>query len=148
MFAHIPRHFLMICLLAALAPLVTGFGNVSSTAEAFPGWPSSFENRPLAALPLTPLEESLQRDFPGRVGRFADGRREIVLRWVIQETRKLDASSDCFKANGYRVEAMSNKRVGDERWSRFVATRGKVRLEVAERIHAADGGQWSDVSAW
>lgn len=86
--------------------------------------------------------------FPGRVGRFSDGQREIILRWVTQETRKLHASSDCFKANGYRIEALPIKREGEALWSRFIAMRGKVRLEVAERIYAPGGGQWSDVSAW
>jgi hypothetical protein len=148
MLANIPRHFLLICLLAALAPWTKGIGGRAMTAESFPGWPTSFENRPLTALPLTPLEESLQKDFPGRVGRFSDGQREIILRWVTRETRKLHASSDCFKANGYRVEAMSIKSTGNERWSRFGASRGTSRLEVAERIYSQDGGQWSDVSAW
>jgi len=148
MFAAIPRYFLLICLLAALAPLARGIGTVAPAAGAFPGWPTHFEDRPLTALPLTALEESLQKGFPGRVGRFTDGRREIILRWVTRETRQLHASSDCFKANGYRVEAMAIKRIGDQRWSRFRATRGKVSLEVAERIYGQDGGQWSDVSAW
>jgi hypothetical protein len=148
MSASIPRYFVMICLLAALAPFAKGIGGAAPVAEPFPGWPTRFENRPLIALSLTPLEETLQKDFPGRVGRFTDGRREIILRWVTQETRKLHASSDCFKANGYRVEPLAIKSVGNERWSTFSATRGKLRLEVAERIHATDGGQWSDVSAW
>ena len=148
MFACIPRYFLLICVLAALAPLAKGTGRAEPAPVSFPGWPTSFEGRPLTALPLTALEKSLQKEFPGRVGRFTDGRREIILRWVTRETRKLHASSDCFKANGYRVEAMPIQRVGDERWSRFSATRGAARLEVAERIHGQNGGQWSDVSAW
>lgn len=144
----IPRHFLLICLLAALAPWATGFGQDAPTSDAFPGWPTHFENHPLTALPLSPLEQSLQKDFPGRVGRFTDGRREIILRWVTRETRKLHASSDCFKANGYRLEMRPIKRIGGQLWSSFRATRGQVSLEVAERIYSADGGQWSDVSAW
>lgn len=147
MFA-IPRYFLLICLLAALAPWATGLDQAAPASDAFPGWPTQFENRPLTALPLSPLEESLQKDFPGRVGRFTDGRREIILRWVTRETRQLHASSDCFKANGYRLETRPIKRIGDQRWSSFRATRGKVSLEVAERIYSPDGGQWSDVSAW
>lgn len=143
-----PRHFLLICLLAALAPWAKGVGLTTPAGDAFPGWPSQFENRPLTALPLSPLEESLQKDFPGRVGRFTDGRREIILRWVTRETRQLHASSDCFKANGYRLETLPIKRVANERWSSFRATRGKISLEVAERIYSADGQQWSDVSAW
>jgi len=143
-----PRYFLLICLCAALAPLARSFLGEPATGAAFPGWPTHFETRPLTLLPLTPLEETLQQEFPGRVGRFSDGQREIILRWVTQETRKLHSSSDCFKANGYRIEALPLKRDGEALWSRFVATRGKVRLEVAERIYTESGGQWSDVSAW
>lgn len=83
-----PRHFLLICLLAALAPWVNGVGQAAPAGDAFPGWPTQFENRPLIALPLSALEESLQKDFPGRVGRFTDGRREIILRWVTRETQQ------------------------------------------------------------
>jgi hypothetical protein len=143
-----PRYFLLICLCAALAPLARAFLGEPATGAAFPGWPTHFETRPLTLLPLTPLEESLQQEFPGRVGRFSDGQREIILRWVTQETRKLHSSSDCFKANGYQIEALPLKRDGEALWSRFVATRGKVRLVVAERIYTESGGQWSDVSAW
>ena len=143
-----PRYFLLICLCAALAPLARGFLGEPPVDTAFPGWPTHFAGRPLTMQPLTPLEDSLQKEFPGRVGRFSDGQREIILRWVTQETRKLHASSDCFKANGYRIEALPIKREGEALWSRFTATRGKVRLEVAERIYAPGGGQWSDVSAW
>jgi len=143
-----PRYFLLICLCAALVPLAGGFLDQPGASAAFPGWPTHFEERPLTALPLTPLEESLQQEFPGRVGRFSDGQREIILRWVTQETRKLHTSSDCFKANGYQIKALPIKREGEALWSRFVAMRGDVRLEVAERIYAPAGGQWSDVSAW
>lgn len=143
-----PRYFLLICLCAALAPLARAFLGEPATSVAFPGWPTHFETQPLTPLPLTPLEESLQQEFPGRVGRFSDGKREIILRWVTQETRKLHSSSDCFKANGYRIEALPLKRDGEALWSRFVAARGKVRLDVAERIYTESGGQWSDVSAW
>lgn len=148
MLTALPRHFLLICLLAALAPWLKGMAAAPGSGEAFPGWPTRFEGRPLAPLPLTPLEASLQKDFPGRVGRFTDGRREIILRWVTRETRKLHPSSDCFKANGYRVEPRGIEKAGDLRWSRYTATRGSRRLEVAERIYGPDGGQWTDVSAW
>jgi hypothetical protein len=102
----------------------------------------------LQALPLTALEARFQQDFPGRVGRFTDGRREVVLRWVTRETRKLHASADCFKANGYRITALPLQRQGEEVWSHFNATRGAVQLQVAERIAGPEGEQWSDVSAW
>ncbi|MEF8712487.1 MAG: archaeosortase/exosortase family protein [Accumulibacter sp.] len=138
----------LVCLLAALAPLAHGVGRAEPAAVPFPGWPTRFEGRPLTVLPLTPLENRLQQDFPGRVGRFTDGQREIILRWVTHASRQLHPSSDCFKASGYRIETLAIKRVGDQYWSRFLATRGATRLDVAERIDAPDGQQWSDVSAW
>lgn len=140
--------FLLLCLLAAASPWLQPRASGREGGDAFPGWPTQFEGRPLQALPLTALEERFQRGFPGRVGRFSDGQREIVLRWVTRETRQLHASSDCFKASGYRIEALPLRRVGDQRWSRFRATRGELALEVSERISDARGAQWSDVSAW
>lgn len=144
----IPLGFLLLCLLAALAPWLRGWETAPAAAPAFPGWPTHFEGRALQALPMTPLEERFQQDFPGRVGRFTDGQREIVLRWVTQETRKLHASADCFKANGYRIKPLPLHRQGQEVWSSFTATRGAVQLRVTERIAGPQGRQWSDVSAW
>lgn len=142
------RAFLIVCLCAALAPLGRGQIAVTPAATGFPGWPTHLAGRPLTPLALTAQETAWQDGFPGRVGRFSDGRQEIILRWVTQETRKLHASSDCFKANGYRIEPLPLKRDEQGLWSRFIARRGETRLEVAERIEATDGAQWSDVSAW
>ena len=140
--------FLGLCLFAAAAPCLQGRGASRPDGGAFPGWPTQFEGRPLRALPLTALEARFEQGFPGRVGRFSDGQREIVLRWVSRETRQLHASSDCFKASGYRIEPLPLQRVGEQRWSRFRATRGAQVLEVRERISDRTDGQWSDVSAW
>ncbi|MGW8394209.1 hypothetical protein [Pseudoduganella sp. HUAS MS19] len=140
--------FAGLCVLAALAPLVFESNAGTRAIAGFPGWPASFEGRKLTPLPLTPIELRFQQNFPGRVGRFSDGEREIVIRWVDQGTRKLHASSDCFKANGYDLTVQPVKIVGNERWSGFTASRGAQKLEVRERIADGHGGQWSDVSAW
>jgi hypothetical protein len=140
--------FAGLCALAALAPLAFDSKVSGRVVAGFPGWPTSFEGRKLTQLPLTPIEARFQQNFPGRVGRFSDGEREIVIRWVAQGTRKLHASSDCFKANGYALTVQPVKVVGDERWSGFTAARGAETLEVHERIADGHGGQWSDVSAW
>lgn len=140
--------FAGLCALSALAPLAFESSANSRVIEGFPGWPASFEGRQLTPLPLTAIEERFQQNFPGRVGRFSDGEREIVIRWVDQGTRKLHASSDCFKANGYKLDMQPVKIVGDQRWSGFIASRGEQQLEVRERIADSNGGQWSDVSAW
>ena len=140
--------FAAACIAAALAPLWAGSGEIPASADAFPGWPTSFENRTLTQLPLSPLEEQFQKNFPGRVGRFTDGKREVILRWVAQETRKLHPGSDCFKANGYALQPQAIKLVGTKRWSGFTATRGKQKFMVHERIYDQAGAQWGDVSAW
>lgn len=140
--------FAALCALSALAPLTAGSNASAREVAGFPGWPSSFEGRDLIPLPLTTLEARFQQNFPGRVGRFSDGKREIVIRWVDQGTRKLHASSDCFKANGYTLDVQPVKIIGNERWSGFSASKGAQKLEVRERIADGHGGQWSDVSAW
>ena len=140
--------FLIACLVAALAQLLPGAAVPLPKTDAFPGWPTQFEGRPLTALALTPVETRFQQSFPGRVGRFTDGQREIIIRWVGQGTRKLHASGDCFKAIGYQLTAQPVSMVGQQRWSGFTAVREGERFAVRERIHDGDGGQWSDVSAW
>ncbi|WP_154668294.1 hypothetical protein [Pseudoduganella violaceinigra] len=140
--------FAALCVVAALAPLAVENAPGVHISAGFPGWPSSFEGRKLTPLPLTAIEERFQQNFPGCVGRFSDGEREIVIRWVDQGTRKLHASGDCFKANGYEITAQPVEIHAEERWSSFIASRSGKQLAVRERIVDASGGQWSDVSAW
>jgi hypothetical protein len=140
------------CALALLAPwlgaapAVVGGGGA---AAPFPGWPTHFEGRPLTRLPLTELEERFGSDFPGRMARFTDGRRELVVRFVTDATRKLHPASDCFVAIGYRVRPLPLKvDAGGSRWGSFTAERGGERLLVNERIYSDAGGSWEDASAW
>src|SRR5262244_3280163 len=87
---------------AALAPFVVRpDGAVASTP--FPGWPTHYEGRALVELPLTPREATFTQDFPGRVGRFSDGQREIIIRWVGAPTRLLHSAADCFRGSGYAI---------------------------------------------
>lgn len=139
--------FALLCVLAALAPLAAP-SRAAAPNDRFPGWPATFEGAPLTALPLSPVEERFQQNFPGRVGRFTDGRREIILRWVASGTRKLHPAGDCFKANGYVLVPLPVAVQGEQRWSGFTASKGAVALEVRERIVDRTGAQWSDVSAW
>jgi hypothetical protein len=139
--------FALLCAAAALAPLATPTRD-APPADTFPGWPTHFDNAALRQLPLSPIEERFQQNFPGRVARFTDGRREVIMRWVSGSTRKLHSSSDCFKANGYTLAPQPIALEGGERWSRFTATRDRQKMEVRERIVDTKGAQWSDVSAW
>ena len=139
--------FVLLCAAAALAPLVSP-QRAAPSNTAFPGWPSNFEQAALRQLPLSPIEDKFQENFPGRVGRFTDGQREIIVRWVSGATRKLHPGSDGFKANGYTLTPRPIATNGAERWSVFIASKDGQALEVRERIVDSTGAQWSDVSAW
>ena len=142
--------YIVACAIAALVPFLSAQSrHASSPAGAFPGWPAQFEGRTLAALPLTELEKRFATDFPGKIGRFTDGKREIVIRWVTEATRKLHPASDCFQGLGYSVKPLAIRR--DDKgslWSSFAATKGKERLLVYDGIHSESGESWTDVSAW
>jgi hypothetical protein len=136
--------------LAAVAPLYSAQRGRPATEGQFPGWPTHFEGRALTTLPLSERELRFGRGFPGRIGRFTDGRREIVLRLVTQETRMLHPAADCFRGLGYTISPLPVRLDGEgRRWGVFEARRGEEHLLVSERIYsAADGGAWSDVSTW
>ena len=143
--------YIVVCAVAALVPFLSAHSESSgnAAASAFPGWPAEFEGKALTPLPLTALEEHFNADFPGKIGRFTDGKREIIVRWVTQATRKLHPASDCFQGLGYTVKPLPLHR--DEKgslWSSFAATNGKYRLRVYERVHSDSGETWTDVSAW
>lgn len=129
--------FVIACCCAAAAPYVP---RPARDAAMFPGWPSHFEGRPIAELPLSEREARFADGFPGRIGRFTDGSREIVLRWVSEETRMLHPAADCFRGLGYEIHALAP--------GRFEARRGDERLVVREWIHDGAGATWTDVSAW
>ena len=142
-----PLVFLFACLAAAAAPLLPSLS--VPAAAGFPGWPVQFEGRPLRQLPLTALEQRFAESFPGRLGRFSDGEREIILRWVPRETRKLHPAADCFKASGYELTMQPSEiDANGGRWGRFLARRGATALSVRERVHDAAGNSWTDVSSW
>jgi len=139
--------FLVTCLLAALAPLASP-KPAPVVAAKFPGWPTTFEGRPLRALVLTEVERRFVGAFPGRIGRFSDGEREIVMRWVAAPTRKLHAASDCFKGSGYHVTPLPLETTDGARWGAFSAQHRAHLLHVREAVIDADGRRWTDVSAW
>jgi hypothetical protein len=89
-----------------------------------------------------------ERHFPGRLGRFTDGEREVVIRWVSQPTRKLHPAVDCFRGSGYRVTAMPIEMIDGKAWGRFDAQHNTGRWRVREIIVDDAGRQWTDVSSW
>lgn len=143
--------YIVVCVIAALLPFLSAQPEPSGSAAAvaFPGWPTEFEGKTLTPLALTEVEQRFNTDFPGKIARFSDGKREIVIRWVTEATRKLHPASDCFQGLGYTVKPLAVRR--DEKgslWSSFAASKGNDRLRVYDRIHADSGETWTDVSAW
>jgi len=135
------------CVAAGLVPLAMPAQRPVPTA--FPGWPERYAGGLLHPLPLGPREAAFARGFPGRIARFHDGRRQLVLRYVDRATRQLHPASDCFRGSGYAVAPRPVRREADGRRSGcFAATRGTESLLVCERIDGPGGRTWSDVSAW
>jgi hypothetical protein len=139
--------FAAVFLIAALAPLFAPTP-AEQVATSFPGWPAQFEGRPLQPLLLSSAEQRFARDFPGRLGRFSDGQREIVLRWVEQPTRRLHPAADCFRGSGYRVTPMPIEVINGRAWGRFDARRNGEHWQVREVIVDASGRAWTDASSW
>jgi hypothetical protein len=144
--------YLAICALAALMPLLPMQSKRSQSAipkVAFNGWPATLDGEVLRSLPLTERELRFGGDFPGQVGRFTDGKREVIIRWVTEATRKLHPASDCFEGIGFRTRPLPLHIDGNgSLWSSFIATRGNERLRVRERIYTDTGESWPDVSSW
>ncbi|MGD8914841.1 MAG: hypothetical protein PVI97_02940 [Candidatus Thiodiazotropha sp.] len=136
--------------LATVAPLIfSELQSKSDETSRFPGWPSEYEGKPLTQLELTDKEEVFVKGFPGKIGRFSDGVREMIIRWVERPTRKLHPASDCFKGNGYYIthQPIQVNEYGVEMGC-FTASKDSKRLIVCEYIEARDGKGWSDISAW
>jgi hypothetical protein len=141
--------YLLLCIGAAVLPLFAGSSALESSAQAFPGWPTQLEGQLLKPLLLSEKERLFVRDFPGRIQRFSDGRREYILRWVFSPTRKLHPASDCLRGVGFSISPLPlATRPDGAKWSQFQASRGKDSLSVYERIYDNAGNSWSDVSAW
>ena len=147
--------YIIACVIAAGTPLVAALFETHETsapvtnAAAFPGWSHTFEGKPLTPLPLNEIEKTFASDFPGRMMRFTDGEREIIVRWVTEATRKLHPASDCFQGLGYTITPLAAHRDQDgSLWASFEATKGDERLLVYDRISSDSGETWTDVSAW
>jgi hypothetical protein len=140
--------FAAACLAAAVVPFFSAQPTRAAGA-GFPGWPTHHEGKLMRELPLTALEQRFAEGFPGRLGRFTDGKREIVIRWVAHDSRKLHPAIDCFRGSGYSVTPRPLQVDAEgAHWGSFVATRGANVVTVRERIYDAAGNNWTDVSSW
>lgn len=146
---RVPIAFLAACIVAALVPWLYSGPSRDHLVRGFPGWPSDFEGRPLKPVQLTKAEERFQSVFPGRIAKFTDGKRVIVMRWVVQETRKLHPASDCYRGSGYEVSPLPIRIDNHGNlWGAKQARRGNETLRISERIFDGAGLGWTDVSAW
>ena len=148
---NLSKIFLIIStLFAVCAPFI--FANVktlTNVSSQFPGWPKKYEGKLLVQLELTDKEEIFVKDFPGKIGRFSDGSRELIIRWVEQPTRKLHPASDCFKGIGYYIKPLPLQvNEGGIKMGCFSASKDNSVLNVCEFIEVKDGKNWSDISAW
>lgn len=142
--------FLLAAAAAALAPLLgTADDTPWAGSSSFPGWPTNYEGRELTPMPLTQREAAFVRDFPGRVGRFSDGRREIIIRWVSAPTRRLHSAADCFRGSGYSIAPMPVRMgAAGHAMGCFRASDRAGVMTVCEVIRDERGESWPDVSAW
>lgn len=135
---------------AATAPLLDRARARSEARDAgFPGWPAQHEGRALSPLPLSAREAAFVNDFPGRVGRFTDGHREIIVRWVGAPTRKLHPASDCLRAVGYAITPIAARTTAaGAPMGCFRAVKGEIAMTVCELVRDERGGHWPDASSW
>ena len=141
--------FFLAALAATVAPLVVGQRQVAASDRSFRGWPSHYQGRELREMALTQREIAFARDFPGRIGRFWDGEREIIIRWIGAPTRRLHPAADCFRGIGYSImPSPAGKDAGGAAMSCFRARHLAEEMMVCEVIRDERGESWPDVSAW
>jgi hypothetical protein len=142
--------FTCLCAFAwAMPRLIQADASSQKVPTDFPGWPAAYEGQPLEKLPLTEKEAFFLKDFPGQVGRFTDGKREIIIRWVSDTTRQLHPAYDCFKNLGYSITpkpVMLNQQ--HTRMGCFAANKEKDAFLVCEYIQDPTWKSWSDVQSW
>src|SRR5262245_25920158 len=99
--------FVVTAIVSAVLPVQDKTLGATGPAHAgFPGWPTHYDGHALKEMPLTRRELAFVEDFPGRVGRFSDGQREIIIRWIGAPTRRLHPAADCFRGSGYSITAL------------------------------------------
>ena len=141
--------FVVAAGMAAFAPLLHDDGTAATRDVAFPGWPTSYEGRPLKALPLSERDAAFARDFPGHIGRFHDGQHAIIIRYLTEPTRRLHPASDCLRGVGYSITALPARRTSSGVvTSCLKAERQGQTLTVCESVRSTRGDHWPDVSSW
>ncbi|THD01480.1 hypothetical protein B1810_20045 [Panacagrimonas perspica] len=118
-------------------------------AESLGEWPALWDGMPLRPLALSAVERRFAQRFPGRIGRFDNGGRTVVLREIMAPTRMLHPAVDCYRGLGYEVGAPVLERDSRRRlWRCFVAERAGQRQRVCEQVVDDAGQTFTDASAW
>lgn len=140
--------FIHIC--AALVPLTVSQSSIRDSDSDFPGWPKEFDGQALEKLELTERERGFTNGFPGKIARFTDGSREIVIRYIERASRSVHPSADCLRGSGFRLEPRPIRRDNNAKlWGCVLAEREGVGYRVCERIYDRfDRDSWYDVSSW
>jgi hypothetical protein len=139
---------LMLAVVAGAVPLIEMTPRYK-IVDAAPRWPSQFEGRAITPIAPSAEDRELARGFPGRLQRFSDGRRQIVLRTITAPTRRLHQARDCFKAIGSTISPAPMRVSPDGKAaSCFIAKRGGKTLKICEQIRGPQGKSWPDVSSW
>ena len=132
-----------------LAPFFAGQNPVTNNQQTSHSWPVEFEGLPLTRLQLTDQERGFSEGFPGKIARFTDGNREIIIRYVEKPSRKVHPSADCFRGSGYKLEPRPISRdQNGQLWGCADALRDGITYRVCERIYDQNGNSWYDVSSW
>jgi len=148
---HWPRALAALLLACALLPLVLarGAAHEGLRGDAMHEWPREWDGLALRPLAMSPLELRFAAQFPGRIARFAHAGGVLVLRDVQRPTRMLHPAADCYRGLGYRIDDARLERDAQQRlWRCFIAERAGRRVRVCERIVDAQGGAFTDASAW
>jgi len=141
--------FIIICLIAGLIPFTNGKSSTQPVKQSFQQWPTTFEGRSLMRLEMTDKEQGFSAGFPGKIARFTDGSREIIIRYIEKPSRKVHPSADCFRGSGYKVKPQPISRDRNNHlWGCVLAERNGINYQVCERIHDQTGNSWYDVSSW
>ena len=144
---------LLIIITLHLAVLLVPFNNwqanKQSNPPSFQQWPSTFEGHVIHRLPMTNKERGFNQNFPGKIARFTDGTREIIIRYIEKPSRKVHPSADCLRGSGYQVEPQAIKRdQNDQLWGCVLAKRNGISYRICERLYDQSGNSWYDVSSW
>jgi exosortase/archaeosortase family protein len=142
-------YLLAVCLAVVVSCMNMFQHELSAQSDDFNGWPKSFEGQSLYPLSMSDWELNFASHFPGRIAKFSDGRRQVIMRWIRRETRQLHSLQDCLKGSGYAISRQSiSIQEGGQRWVNFTAEKPGSCLSVKERITDDAGGAWTDVSQW